>query len=414
MKKYKCILLSLILFVAVLSCEEPVPLRRMSLAKMEITRALSVKADKYAPAEIKEAQEKLLESHGIIKEGDHDRAKQSAQGAYDKAVEAYNKSIPLLAKDTLAIAEKSLEQANEVYAEVLAKNEYAEADKTLKEAQDLYENKKYYESYLSSIDADKKAKNARNTALGRKVTLQDSIDEVKATLSEAKRYGADTYAASKVKLAEDNITDAQNSYSNLKLKEGFAAIEVAKVNADEAYLIALRETSKKKIAEASALLAKAEKSQNVKYAKDELEGSREALQNAKSTYANTRYKESIAASDEAIRLALSVLGAKKVAKEEVVDEEVSHEEEGFSSYTVKYNPNKRDCLWRIAERYYNNGYLWTKIYEANRDKIKNPNLIYPKMDLKIPVLKESEEGKKIPTKEEEAVKKDEEEDEGEE
>lgn len=42
------------------------------------------------------------------------------------------------------------------------------------------------------------------------------------------------------------------------------------------------------------------------------------------------------------------------------------------TYTVK----KGDCLWNIAKKYYGNGAQYTKIYNANKDKIKNPNLIY--------------------------------------
>ena len=43
------------------------------------------------------------------------------------------------------------------------------------------------------------------------------------------------------------------------------------------------------------------------------------------------------------------------------------------NYTVKSG----DCLWNIAKRFYGNGSKYTVIYNANRDKIKNPNLIYP-------------------------------------
>lgn len=43
------------------------------------------------------------------------------------------------------------------------------------------------------------------------------------------------------------------------------------------------------------------------------------------------------------------------------------------NYTVK----KGDCLWNIAKKFYGNGSKYTTIYNANRDKIKNPNLIYP-------------------------------------
>lgn len=50
------------------------------------------------------------------------------------------------------------------------------------------------------------------------------------------------------------------------------------------------------------------------------------------------------------------------------------------TYTVK----KGDCLWNIAKKYYGNGSYYTKIYNANKDKIKNPNLIYPGQVLTLP------------------------------
>lgn len=50
------------------------------------------------------------------------------------------------------------------------------------------------------------------------------------------------------------------------------------------------------------------------------------------------------------------------------------------TYTVK----KGDCLWNIAKRFYGNGSQYTKIYNANKDKIKNPNIIYVGQVLKIP------------------------------
>lgn len=43
-----------------------------------------------------------------------------------------------------------------------------------------------------------------------------------------------------------------------------------------------------------------------------------------------------------------------------------------------------DTLWAIAKKYYGNGSKYTSIYDANKDKIKNPNLIYPNQVLVIP------------------------------
>jgi len=51
-----------------------------------------------------------------------------------------------------------------------------------------------------------------------------------------------------------------------------------------------------------------------------------------------------------------------------------------STYTVK----KGDSLWRIAGKVYGNPLKWPLIYRANKDKIKNPNLIYPNQVLTIP------------------------------
>lgn len=50
------------------------------------------------------------------------------------------------------------------------------------------------------------------------------------------------------------------------------------------------------------------------------------------------------------------------------------------TYTVK----KGDTLWAIAAKYYGAGAQYTKIYNANTDKISNPNLIYVGQVLTIP------------------------------
>lgn len=43
-----------------------------------------------------------------------------------------------------------------------------------------------------------------------------------------------------------------------------------------------------------------------------------------------------------------------------------------------------DTLWALAAKYYGDGAQYTKIYEANTDKVSNPNLIYVGQELTIP------------------------------
>jgi nucleoid-associated protein YgaU len=45
---------------------------------------------------------------------------------------------------------------------------------------------------------------------------------------------------------------------------------------------------------------------------------------------------------------------------------------------------KGDSLSKIAKREYGDAAKWNRIYEANQDIIKDPDLIYPGQTLKIP------------------------------
>lgn len=52
----------------------------------------------------------------------------------------------------------------------------------------------------------------------------------------------------------------------------------------------------------------------------------------------------------------------------------------YATHTVRPG----ESLWRIAQRYYGSGRQWRRIFEANRDQIRDPNLIRPGQDLLIP------------------------------
>jgi nucleoid-associated protein YgaU len=55
-------------------------------------------------------------------------------------------------------------------------------------------------------------------------------------------------------------------------------------------------------------------------------------------------------------------------------------------YTVRLIPDRRDCLWRIAEYndIYGDPYRWPNIWRRNRKLIQNPDLIFPGWQLVIP------------------------------
>lgn len=53
------------------------------------------------------------------------------------------------------------------------------------------------------------------------------------------------------------------------------------------------------------------------------------------------------------------------------------ERQGTPPVSKTYTVVKGDSLWAIAKKQLGNGSRWQEIYNLNKDKIRNPNLIYP-------------------------------------
>ena len=73
----------------------------------------------------------------------------------------------------------------------------------------------------------------------------------------------------------------------------------------------------------------------------------------------------------------------------IVDQPVAYGEPAAD--TFMYSPSgkmhlvkRKDTLYSLARLYYNDHRQWKKIYEANRDRIANPNMIKVGMNLIIP------------------------------
>lgn len=55
-------------------------------------------------------------------------------------------------------------------------------------------------------------------------------------------------------------------------------------------------------------------------------------------------------------------------------------------YTVGTWSRDRDCLWNISKKrdIYDNAWLWPRIWQANRDNIRDPDIIHPGQRLQVP------------------------------
>ena len=89
--------------------------------------------------------------------------------------------------------------------------------------------------------------------------------------------------------------------------------------------------------------------------------------------------DSHATKEKAVLLAGNVKGVAKVNDESLM---APDPEEQTEFYTVQ----RGDSLSKIAKRYYGNAMKYPEIFEANREVIKDPDLIYPGQVLRIPKL----------------------------
>ncbi len=401
--------LVLLLSFFIVACEDNIPIKEFSKAKEAIDLASSVKADQYSPAEFKEANDQLVKAHEVlIKDEKLEDSVKNSEQSYVKAMEAYNKSAVLFAADSLKKADEAITASDVVYAEKLSPDLYAQSRELYAKANEKFEAKEYMASVALSDESYKKAVKAKEESLDNKYQLQVKIDEVHATLSKVEQYDYEEYAGEKYNIAKTKTADAEKGFSSDSLKEGFEAIETAKINADEAYTLTMDGVTTRKLTEAESVVGEAENSKGASAAPEDLAAAKEALTNAKNLKSSGSYEESITYSNEAIRLGNSVIEEGKKSNVAVKNQNDTtdntdntdktdkaatktkagfvEEDENYYYYKVKSWEKYQDCLSRIAEKYYKNAKAWKGIQKANKS-IKNPDLIRPGQIIRVPKVR---------------------------
>ncbi len=83
--------------------------------------------------------------------------------------------------------------------------------------------------------------------------------------------------------------------------------------------------------------------------------------------------------EKAVLMAGNVFGIKEVMADELEVEQPATAKVEY--YVIK----KGDTLWAIANKFLGNGSKYPEIFEANREVIKDPDLIYPGQKIRIPL-----------------------------
>ncbi|TGL53038.1 lipoprotein LipL71 [Leptospira kemamanensis] len=451
-KKTSVFLSALVLFSAgFVNCAQELPLKELALAKSQVERAERLSAEEFAPEEFSEAKKSLVSANEFAAEEKASDSKKSADYAISKAYDALEKTLPKLAAKSREEAVAAIDAADEAYASEYTPEEYKKAvaardagetklaqadaslasylredkDETAKEVKRTVALQEYEDAHNQFQEASKISSDAKKVALEKSGgSLVKSADEVDALLDKAASYSKAGNPA--IDEEKARIASAREDIQAGKLKSADEKIKAARLASAALLQDSIKDHAKNRNTQAREVVEDA----NLRFG--ELNAESYLKSNAKESYASTqenlgasneslqasgnlleqdKFEDSIAQSEEAIRLAEisidqieTLKGKNNVAKTDrnAVDADSDKTTEnkdsnqtsssqieelsgGWKRYTVEKS-NPADCLWRIADRedVYNDAKLWPRIFEANRKSIRNKNLIYPKQKLNIP------------------------------
>ncbi|MBP7603996.1 MAG: DUF4398 domain-containing protein [Spirochaetes bacterium] len=388
--------------VVTVSCRLDVPIREMTRAKTAIGRAVEVKAEKYAPEELKLAEASLLKSHEYVAADDTKKAAEEALRSIEQSEAAIAKSLPLLAAESMENARKEYAEAEALYAEKLAPEEFAAAGESLKLAEARMAEQAYWDSHLASLESARQSSAAKTRALAGLPGLRSEIDRIRTESEELKKSRGTEFAPEELAALDEKLAKSDEAIGRNSIKEAAGAL----AGSDELLAAASAKTyealAKENLAAAEAALARGKDAGQAEEYTTEIQSAEALIAESRTHLDNKAFQNSIEKSGEAIAIlnAMAIAIEKRAEEERLaagegkdeaisktpptVDDEAEYIQPSVKEYVVKFNPKKRDCLWRISLYVYRDARLWPLIYVANRDKIKDPDLIFPGQKFVIP------------------------------
>ncbi len=364
-------------------------------------------AEKFSSEKFAQAGMLLSEAASLNEKTEYKKASESAEQSYKLSVAARDESLQnssSVESEVKSAEERMFQLKDDKYSSAAESNLTVAAASIEKAKQDI--EKKDYKSALKEADAAKKELDTASELI-RKQKVTATIQELRNEINgmQGKSEAADVKQdldnavvelnGAEASLEQNNITDAELRIDNAKKLISSSNDKMSKQNALAA------------IDKAEKLLAQArEKDAGKKYSEN-LDRAGTVIVTGKTAIEAGKFGEGVASAEEAESIINTVLNSLEAAaadlavksenerktdsetkkdepkKDEAKVEEKAKKETG-RIYVVKWRKKNTDCLWRIAETVYKDASYWPAIYLANRDQIKDPDLIFPGQRFSIP------------------------------
>ena len=273
------------------------------------------------------------------------------------------------AKAAIEQAKKDILDAKNAGAVELAKELLDAAESKLTVAEESFKKEDYEIAKNFAVKASEDAKLAKLKAQAAK-----AIEQAKADIASAKEVKAEEFAPDLMKSAGENLDLAVKYFDEKEKEKDYAkALDYAKKASEDANaarkLVELSKQAAALIEQAKKDIDEAKKAGAEKYAIELFNSAKDNLAKAIAGNDAKEYLKAIEFATKASEDAKAAKAACEAEKEKKV-----------------YKVSKGDCLWNISKKkdVFNDPFLWPLIYKVNTDKIKNPDLIYPNQEFKLP------------------------------
>jgi len=386
-----------------MGCASDLPIRDMSKARYGITEAEEVKAPEYAPDELEKAKQYLYDTHILLKDDKTKDAQKKSVESYEQSQKAIEKSLPLYSSDMVTQAKNSINEIEMLNAREFAPTEYAQAVALATESSDLHNNTNYRESIQKSREAITSANDAKVKSIAMIPQLKEQLVALEKERDELSNNRGDEFAKQQLQDASAKISEANTKLDEQNITASIAAMQQAKESLLAAKVAIDKGNALESLEAAKSLYQEVSQRETAQDFSEQLTQAEGLIKTSEDKLKAEQYPESYDTSQQATNILNTMLIAMEKKEEAIAIQEEGEETKQEATTTTKevtqpqkdnivqYNPKARDCLWRIAMKVYNNARLWPLIYIANKDQIKDPDLIFPGQRFVIPSMEKEKQ-----------------------
>lgn len=356
-------------------------------------------AEKFSPEKFTEAGVLNSDAKLLREKGDFKQSALQAEKAFALSVAARDESLQnsSVIEAEVTSAEKKLTELKASQFSSAAENNLASAGTSIDNAKKGMENS----DYKTSLKEIELAKKELDTAaeLIRKQKIYASIQSLRADMDEmqGRSESADVKEdldnallelnGAEASLEQNNITDAEIKVENAEKLILGSNVKMKKNSAIAA------------IAKSEKLLVQARGKDTESRYKENLDKADTVIGQGKTAIKSEKYNDALTSAEEAETIINAVLNSMEASAADIAvkaekDEtgktpvetvtEPEKKEEPGKIYVVQWRKKNTDCLWRISQTVYKDASFWPAIYLANKDQIKDPDLIFPGQKFIIP------------------------------